>query len=52
MKPFGMSGAYRIYVPTPKVCRSTIGALVLGPVRYASVPVTLGKMLVMKASAL
>lgn len=51
MKPFGMSGAWRIYVPTPNVVRSRIGEEALRVNRYASWPVMLEKVLVMKASS-
>jgi hypothetical protein len=51
MKPFGMSGAWRIYVPTPYVARSRIGEEALRVNRYASWPVTLDKVLVRKASS-
>ena len=51
MKPFGMSGAWRIYVPTPNVVRSRIVEEALRVNRYASWPVMLEKVLVMKASS-
>lgn len=50
MKPFGMSGAYSMTVPTPNVLRITTGAEALGPVRKASMPVTDANSLVRNAS--
>ena len=51
MKPFGMSGAWRIYISTPYVVRSRIGEEALRVNRYASRPVTLEKVLARKASS-
>ena len=49
IKPFGISGAWRINVPTPYVVRSRTGEEALWGHRYASWPVMLEKVLVMKA---
>jgi len=49
IKPSGMSGAYCITVPTPKVRRSLIGDLLRCLIRYASVPVGDKKSLFMNA---
>ena len=52
MKPYGMSGAYSMTVPTPNVGLTITGADALGQMRYASMPVSVGNMLVMKARLL